>query len=286
MKKSATLILAVIVNFFGIYAQKKDGKQQPQSKEIMVLFETTMGNIKIKLYNETPKHRDNFIKLVTDHTYDSLLFHRVIDQFMIQSGDVDSKKAPQGTMLGNGELGYTIPAEFMPAKYYHKKGALAAARQSDEVNPNKESSSCQFYIVVGRVFTNEDLTKLNASKMQQAKQMAFNKVIMMPENSELRGLFLKYQQEQKMDSLAMLSQKIEPMVMATAAKEMPVMMSEEAIKTYTTIGGTPHLDGGYTVFGEVVEGLDTVDKIAKVAKDNYDRPVENVRILKATIVSK
>ena len=286
MKKSIALILTLILSFFGLYAQKKDAKQESKQKETMVLFETTMGNLKLKLYNETPKHRDNFIKLVTEHKYDSLLFHRVINQFMIQGGDVDSKRAPAGTMLGNGELGYTIPAEFMPAKYFHKKGALAAARQSDEVNPNKESSSCQFYIVVGKTFTTDDLTRLSGAKLQQAKQMAFNKIIMLPENADLRGRFMKYQQEQKMDSLAMLSQKLEPMIMEIAAKDMTAPMTEEAIKAYSTVGGTPHLDGGYTVFGEVIEGLEIVDNIAKVACDQYDRPVENVRILKATIVTK
>lgn len=126
-------------------------------KETMLKIETTLGDIKVKLYNETPKHRDNFIKLAKEGTYNGTLFHRVIKDFMVQAGDPESKNAPKGKMLGTGDVGYTIPAEIVYPKYFHKKGALSAARQGDNVNPNKESSGCQFYIVTGKVFNDSTL---------------------------------------------------------------------------------------------------------------------------------
>ena len=197
-----------------------------QNKEILVQISTTQGDIKVKLYNETPLHRDNFINLVNEHYYDSLLFHRVINNFMIQGGDPDSKDAPVGKHLGAGGPGYTLPAEILP-KYFHKKGALAAARLGDQGNPMRRSSGSQFYIVQGKV---------------------------VPE-SELK-----------------------------AYSRYGFVFSDEQIKTYSTIGGTPTLDAQYTVFGEVVEGLDVIDKIAKVEKDKSDRPVEDVKIIKASII--
>lgn len=188
---------------------------QAQTK---VRIETPYGDMVVKLYDETPKHRDNFIKLVKGGFYDNLLFHRVIENFMIQGGDPDSKDAPAGKMLGVGDVGYTVPAEFVSG-LYHKKGALSAARQGDAVNPAKASSGCQFYIVQGQVYPQEMFSMF-----------------------ESRGLKLNDEQKQ----------------------------------LYSTVGGTPHLDGDYTVFGEVIEGLDVIDKIAAVQTDRADRPVEDV----------
>lgn len=202
-------------------AQNADIQPVKGQVEQRVMIETDMGNIIVKLYNETPKHRDNFIKLVKNGDYDSLLFHRVINFFMIQGGDPKSKYSQPGQPLGEGSLGYTIPAEFVPG-IIHKKGALAAARMGDEVNPRKESSSIQFYIVQGNVWTKE---KLQAMAQYMGKEL-----------------------------------------------------TEQQIETYTTIGGTPHLDGDYTVFGEVVEGLEVVDKIAAVPVDGMARPLENIKM--------
>lgn len=204
------------------------------SKEYLVRMNTTEGTIDLKLYKETKEHRDNFIKLVKEHKYDSLLFHRVIQDFMIQSGDPDSKKAPRGKMLGEGDLGYKIPAEFMPELYFHKRGALAAAREGNDVNPEKASSASQFYIVWGTVFTKEQLKRF----------------------AEVYGKRL--------------------------GKE--IIFTPEQEKAYTTIGGTPHLDGEYTVFGEVVKGLEVVDIIQRKRCDKNDRPLENVRILNVELV--
>ena len=214
----ATLFLFLTV---GIFAQKTDNKGVTTSKKSYVLLQTDYGNMKILLYEDTPLHRENFIKLVKSGFYDGLLFHRVINGFMIQGGDPDSRNAQPGAMLGNGGPGYTIPAEFNK-KYFHKKGVIAAAREGDNVNPMKESSGSQFYIVQGKVY---------------------NEAIM---------------------------QKI--------AAQMNKNFSEEQIKAYGTIGGSPWLDNDYTVFGEVVERLDVIDKIAAVKCGPYDRPLEDVKM--------
>ena len=246
-----------------------------------VLIHTDLGDIKIVLYDETPKHRDNFLKLVQNKTLDSTLFHRVIAQFMIQGGDVDSKKATPGAMLGNGELGYTIPAEINPS-LYHKRGALAGARQGDEVNPNKESSSCQFYIVQGKTYTDSMLTGLQANMDQQAKQKLFSKIISDPANATLRESFIRaqtrYQTMANPDSLNYWSTIINPKIDAEFEKTPHRVITEEQRKTYRTVGGTPFLDGGYTVFGEVVSGMETVDKIAAQQVDRNARPVVDIRM--------
>jgi peptidyl-prolyl cis-trans isomerase B (cyclophilin B) len=199
-----------------------------------VLLETSEGNIRIALYDETPRHRDNFVKLVSEHFYDSLLFHRVIANFMIQGGDPDSRRAEPGQELGNGDVGYTIEPEFRLPQLYHRRGVVAAAREGDDVNPERRSSGCQFYIVWGKTFSSADIEKV----------------------------------QQRLD----------------AATNNSVKLTPEQIKTYRRVGGTPHLDGQYTVFGEVVEGLDVVNRIQRVDTDDYDRPINDVRILRATVV--
>jgi peptidylprolyl isomerase len=250
-------------------------------KRSKVLIHTDLGDIKIVLYDETPKHRDNFLKLVQNHTLDSTLFHRVIAQFMIQGGDVDSKHAQPGAILGNGELGYTIPAEINPT-LYHKRGALAGARQGDEINPNKESSSCQFYIVQGRTFNDSLLDLVQANMDQQAKQKIFNQMMADPANAALRAAFLRAQTRVqtlgKNDSLVYWSSVTNPKIDAEFAKTPHRTITEEQRKTYRTVGGTPHLDGAYTVFGEVVSGMETVDKIAAQQVDRNARPVVDIHM--------
>ena len=203
-------------------------------KDMKVRMHTTAGVIDLCLYDETPKHKENFLKLVKEHQYDSLLFHRVIKDFMIQGGDPDSKNAPAGALLGEGDLGYTVEAEFMPQVYFHRRGVLAAARESDDVNPTKASSASQFYIVWGKVYTKEQL--------------------------EAYKEFYKRR----------------------TGRELVITPEQEAV--YTTVGGTPHLDGEYTVFGEVINGLEVVEKIQGVACDGNDRPLEDVRIIKTEII--
>lgn len=275
MKKKVYFLTGLIFSFFLASAQ-----ETPETK---VLINTTMGDIKVKLYNETPLHRDNFIKLVNDHVYDSLLFHRVIQSFMIQGGDPDSKKAGPGVMLGNGGLAYTVPAEFNP-KLIHKKGALAAAREGDDVNPDRASSSTQFYIVQGKVFNDSDLDRYELRINNEARQRVFSTFINKPENKELLQKFIVFQQANQKDSLQKLSASIEPMIQSELEKSGKYKFSPEQRAAYKTVGGAPHLDSGYTVFGEVIEGIETVDKIAAVPVDQAARPLSDVRILKMTII--
>lgn len=216
---SIIFALALLVTS-SIFAQKPE-------KHSLIVISTTYGDIKIKLYNETPRHRDNFIKLAKEGTLNETLFHRVIKNFMIQGGDPDSKNAEKGAALGEGGLGYTIPAEFN-STLSHKKGVLSAAREGDDVNPEKASSSCQFYIVQGRTFTRAEIEKMLKGK--------------------------------------------------NAKRDTPTEYTEEQLQAYETIGGTPHLDMDYTVFGEIIEGLEVIDKVAEIKTDKRDRPLEDIKM--------
>ncbi|MBI4946666.1 MAG: peptidylprolyl isomerase [Bacteroidetes bacterium] len=243
-----------------------------QNPDTIVLIETSYGNIKLKLYNETPLHRDNFIKLIEKHFYDSLLFHRVINTFMIQGGDPDSKNAPAGKILGDGDLGYTIPAEFNQ-KLFHKRGVLAAARNGDEENPEQSSSGCQFYIVQGKVFT-DSLLAVIEKRITRIK--AYNKIVRNKENNTLFDKLNTYTQQGNIDSVKIIRAKIDQLTDKEFPNIPPYKFSNEQLKAYTTVGGTPHLDGSYTVFGEVIEGMDVVDKIASVPRTRSDRPLMDV----------
>lgn len=238
MRAKVFSILVLVAGFFmASCANKTTQTEQVKSdndsstsktkqKQTMILISTNYGDMKAVLYNETPQHRDNFIKLIKESYFDGTLFHRIIDGFMIQGGDPDSKTAKPGQQLGQGGPGYTVPAEFNQ-ELIHKKGALAAARMGDQMNPQKASSGSQFYIAQGKVYSQEELSNF---EMRMGK--SFNEI-----------------------------QK----------------------KTYTTVGGVPFLDYEYTVFGEVVEGLDVIDKIAKAAKDRSDRPTQDIK-MKITII--
>ena len=256
--------------------QKKDGNME---KETVLKIETSMGDIKVKLYNETPKHRDNFIKLAKDGTYNGTLFHRVIKDFMVQAGDPESKNAPKGKMLGSGDVGYTVPAEFVYPKYFHKKGALSAARQGDEVNPKKESSGCQFYIVTGKVFNDSTLLNMEQQKNQNKVTEAFNALA----QKHMKEIY-KMRKANDQDGLYALQDTLFIQAEAEAAKQPDFHFTPEQIKAYTTVGGTPHLDGEYTVFGDVVEGMDIVDKIQQVKTDRSDRPEEDVKIINVSVI--
>ncbi|MCF8372842.1 MAG: peptidylprolyl isomerase [Bacteroidales bacterium] len=249
----------------------------PGEKERIVLISTEFGDIKIKLYNETPLHRDNFIKLAEKGFYNELLFHRVIKDFMIQGGDPDSKNATPGQMLGNGGPGYEIPAEFNP-KLFHKKGALAAARESDQINPEKKSSGSQFYLVQGKVFDMQQLAAMEDRTNQTAKIEIVRSFIMKPENASYKIKIDSCQQAQNFDELQNVIKVIEEKTKDEYAKVDKFFYTDEQKKAYSTIGGTPHLDGAYTVFGEVVEGLDVIDKIAAVETGPNDRPVKDLKM--------
>lgn len=275
MRKSIFTLFLLSFLFINL-SSFRNGSGNPQ-EETLILISTNLGDIKIKLFNETPVHRDNFIKLINKHFYDSTLFHRVIQGFMIQGGDPDSKKAVPGIMLGNGETGYTLPAEFN-SKLFHKRGVLAAARMGDDVNPKKESSGCQFYIVQGRTFSQADLDGYEARINNSVKQKMFRDFLNKKENKELKEKFTLFQKGNNTDSLQILSTQIQVIIEQDFTKTTPFKFSEEQRNAYTTIGGTPNLDGNYTVFGEVVEGMDVVDKIAAVKVNSDSRPDNDVKM--------
>lgn len=232
MKRFIGIIFCLSI--FGLLAQCRPNSD----KGIFVKICTTEGNILIRLYDDTPQHRDNFVKLAKDKTYEGVLFHRVIKNFMIQAGDPTSKNAAPSKLLGGGDLGYTIPAEIIFPKYYHKRGALAAARTGDDINPQRESSASQFYIVTGATVTDDELTRL---------EERLNKKLLPAE---------------------------------------PIKYSESQRQAYKTFGGAPHLDGTYTVFGEVVEGFEVIDKIQNMETDENNRPKKDVVIKKMKVYKK
>ena len=277
MKTNNLLILAALIMVFTACGAGSK-KSTDMEKRTQVKIETTMGEIVVELYNETPKHRDNFIKLAKEGVYDSTLFHRVIRQFMIQAGDPESKNAADTAQLGSGDVGYTIPAEFVP-KFFHKKGALAAARMGDDVNPERASSGCQFYIVTGRKFRESQLLDMAGQKNNARMDTLFNQLA----RKHMKEIY-KLRKANDQDGLLELQDSLEAQAYALYKEEEPFMFTPEQVTSYTTIGGAPHLDGSYTVFGQVVSGMETVEKIEGTKTGKADRPVENVRILKATVL--
>lgn len=259
-------------------SSKNTNMDNPTTKEdVKVLVKTTAGDFTVLLYGDTPKHQENFIKLVNEKYYDGTLFHRVIKDFMVQGGDPDSKTASKGQMLGSGGPGYQIDAEILYPKHFHKRYALAAARQGDQVNPEKKSSGSQFYVVTGQTLKENQLGQLEKQMQQQKVQEEFNKLAMaqrdrimeMRRNRDQAGLM------QLQETLIQQAQK--------AAEGDSVKLTPEMKSAYTTIGGAPHLDNAYTVFGEVIKGQDVIDRIEGVGTDSHDRPLEDVRIISMEI---
>lgn len=280
MRKPFFLLLILAVCGMAVCAgcQQKKKSSMSQGNETLVRLETTQGNITVKLYDETPKHRDNFIKLVNDGVYDSTLFHRVIRNFMIQAGDPQSKTAADTALLGNGDVGYTVPAEFNP-KFFHKRGVLAAARQGDEVNPDRESSGCQFYIVTGRKFSEAQLINLENQMNEARVESVFQELA----RKHMKEIY-KMRRAGDNDGLLELQDTLEAQARNLAAQEPALKFTKEQIQAYTTVGGAPHLDGAYTIFGEVVEGMDVVEKIGNAKTGRADRPVVDIRILKTEVL--
>lgn len=245
-----------------------------QAKETSVVMNTTLGKIKIKLYNDTPQHRDNFIKLAKEGQYNGLLFHRVIKEFMVQGGDVTSKDAPMNKQLGAGDLGYTVPAEFVYPKYFHKKGALCAARTGDDTNPLRASSASQFYLVTGKVYTDAELNQMEKQKESRLKQAIFARL-----QTENKPKIMELYRSGDKEELAILRDTMIGKTELEAEKRKDeACLTAEQREAYKTIGGVPFLDNEYTVYGEVVEGLDILDAIQKVKTNKQDRPLENVVI--------
>lgn len=282
MMKKICLIAAIItcaavfVNFVNAQNAEEKAMEKENTDGVLVELKTTEGDIIIKLYNDTPLHKDNFIKLVKDGYYDGLLFHRVINEFMIQTGDPESKDAAPGKMLGSGGPNYTIEAEIDYPKHYNKYGALAAARTGDQVNPERRSSGSQFYIVTGRKMSEQQFDAMMMRKHQEDLQTTFRSLV-----NERRDTIEALQKAGDEVALENLRQEL---IKETEAKVGEQVLQENIKQDYITKGGAPHLDGAYTVFGEVVEGMDVVEKIQKVETDSHDRPKEDVKIITAKVL--
>ena len=287
MKNAIWMIASVIMLITACSSGTDAGQQKvTETKKTNVIIpemtkvelKTSLGDIVVGLYKETPKHHDNFVKLVKEGYYNGVLFHRVINDFMIQTGDGNSKTATPGQMLGTGDPGYTVEAEFVYPKFFHKRGALAAARTADQVNPERRSSGSQFYIVTGKVYNEQQImqmehqmNQMNLQSIFQAKAAANQKEIM------------RLRMARDTAGTEALRQRLIAETEAEAAKN-PVKLTEEQRAAYTTVGGTPHLDNQYTVFGEVLEGMDVVAKIEGVATDRNDRPTEDIKIISASVI--
>lgn len=261
---------------FTAYSQNDTTMKVTDEKDALVELKTTAGDIIVELYNDTPLHRDNFLKLVGEGFYDGVLFHRVINDFMIQTGDPKSKDAQPGEMLGAGDPGYTIEAEIQYPKHYHKRGALAAARTGDNVNPQRRSSGSQFYIVTGRPVGEAQIENMYMRQHEEQLQSTFRKLAMEHRDS--------IENMQKAGDEAGLEALRQQLIKETESSVDIKPISDEMKQAYTTDGGAPHLDGAYTVFGEVIKGMDVVDKIQKAATDASDRPLEDIKVLSAKVI--
>lgn len=254
--------IVIILLWFIISCSTKNEKYS------YIKISTAEGNIVLKLYNQTPKHRDNFIKLADSNFFDNQIFHRVIQNFVVQGGDPSTKNSKPDTLYGEKDSGYLIDAEFVDT-LIHKRGALGMAREGEDINPEKKSSGSQFYIVKGKIFTNEQLDELEKKK-----------------NTQLRSKIYKSLLEQKIANLKITNSKIDSSAVIMESNIQldsiwstypKFKLTQQQRKVYTTLGGLPHLDGNYTVFGEVIEGYGVVDKISGVNTDKNDRPLKDVR---------
>lgn len=264
--KKIFLLLAVTISFWA--CQKEQGT--------VIRMETSCGDIRFRLYEDTPLHRDNMIKMVKEGFYDGILFHRVIQGFMIQTGDNLSKGAGPGIRLGHGGAEHKVKAEILP-HYFHKKGVIAAAREGNQTNPERNSSGSHFYIAQGRVYTEEQLDQV-VENINKGRFAAFYNTLKEERKEEILG----YQEAKDEKNLERINQEL----IAGAnelMKQNKLVLTEEQKKAYTSEGGIPHLDGEYTVFGEVIEGLEVVEKIAARGTDMYDRPQQDVVIKKMVV---
>ncbi len=262
MKKSIGLLTLFVATMFIGCGGEED----------VITIKTSYGDMVAILYDQTPKHKENFLKLIDQKYYDSTLFHRVIEGFMIQGGDPDSKKAQPNQPLGQGGPGYTVPAEF-DANLYHEKGAIAAARLGDQQNPEKASSGSQFYIVQGTIIPEAQM-KTDQQKIQRSLQQMFQTGRYKPFFDSLEAIYNTGDMQAYQKAITDAVPRIEKATGNVLRIEVP----EEKLKKYTTLGGVPFLDGGYTVFGQVIKGLDVIDKIAAVEKGPGDRPAQDVRM--------
>lgn len=257
-----------------------DNTTQSAKADVNVTIHTTMGDIKVTLFGDTPLHQRNFLKLAREGFYDGLLFHRVIDEFMIQGGDPDSRDAAPEKLLGTGGPGYDVDAEIVYPKHFHRRGALAAARQGDSVNPERRSSGSQFYIVTGKRFNNQQLDQFEHAARQRNLQGIFSHLV-----AENHDTLMDMRRNRDRAGIEALRSRLADEARAIEAAN-PERLTDEQRQAYTEEGGTPHLDGQYTVFGQVVGGMETVDAIGQSTKGykaRNDRPRDDIKITSITI---
>jgi len=282
MKKSIITALLAFAAIIGMHAgqiqQDSMTNETMAAGDVKVLLHTSLGDITLLLYGDTPGHRDNFIKRVEGGDYDGVLFHRVINDFMIQTGDPQSKNAPKGKMLGSGDSGTEIAAEILFPTHYHHRGAVAAARTGDSVNPEKKSSGSQFYIVTGKKFSPGQLDQMERRAVMQHKQDVFNRLV-----AEHRDSIMTMRRNRDAAGLQALQEQLAQETERLTASDT-TYYTPEMCEAYINQGGTPHLDGAYTVYGRVLDGMDVVEKIEKAETDANDRPVEDIRIISAKVL--
>lgn len=281
------ILAALALMAVGALASHSTDQPEPETDSIamndtvkqhdaIVEIETTEGPVKVLLYGDTPAHQANFLKLAKEGFYDGVLFHRVIKDFMVQTGDPESKTATPGQQLGSGDPGYTLEAEILYPKHYHKYGALAAARTGDAVNPERRSSGSQFYIVTGQKQNPRSIEQAELRMANDVKQKYWMKL--MKENA---AKIKELQAAGDRDALeAFRQQLIEQLEAEVEVPHLPQQLKDD----YVNLGGTPHLDNQYTVFGEVIEGMDTIEKIQNVETDSSDRPLEDVKVLSVKVI--
>lgn len=267
-----TLSLVLLMSLSGCGQSDK-----PTGTDYVIKIRTKFGEMIAVLYDETPKHKANFIKLAREHYYDSLLFHRIIAGFMIQGGDPESKHAAPGQRLGTGGPGYTVEAEINP-KFIHEKGAFSAARLADQMNPKKASSGSQFYIVQGRRFSDAEINQGEMRIQYQQKSQYLREILQMPEYENLRVQVMQRQQQGDAAWLNSFFEKSDTLIQQVRGQYERFKYTEEQKARYREVGGAAHLDGDYTVFGKVIRGLEVIDMIASQPKDATDRPLEDIRM--------
>lgn len=269
MKKYALILLSVLL--FGACGEKGE-------KETEVLIETSMGDIRVRLFNDTPQHRDNFIKLAKEGYFDMMMWHRIVPGLIIQTGDPTLKPGGQPCTVDTAALHYTVPQEIRFPKYIHRRGMLAAARQPDGQNPQKASSATQWYIVTGEKYTATSLADFYQTLYTEAVNARWRKL---QDQNEAR---LNHLEQKDKDAYYELQDSILGVAEAAIANHPPRPFNEQQRRSYTTEGGCPHLDGEYTIFGQVVEGMNVVDKIEKVPTDDRERPLREVYVKKVTVL--
>ena len=274
--KKIAFYLLLMVGYMPVIDSQIIPNQSDTSKMALVQIETSLGRILIRLENETPLHRDNFLKLIKQGFYDSLLFHRVINGFMIQGGDPYSKHAKAFVVLGDSDNNYTIPAEIRP-NLFHQRGMLCAARNGDDVNPLHASSGCQFYITQGRgPLSDNDMLLYEYRINKKLRTHLKDSILQLPSNEKLAIRYQHYKKEKISDSLMLAEKQLDEKINPVYSKTPHYTFTAEQMEAYKKVGGTPHLDGSYTVFGAVLEGMQVVDRIAEVNTDSHDRPLSNI----------